>query len=55
MGYEWKCSVERLDWNELSELYKSAPLGEKKPEDLQRAFGASMVKCIVYSTANLSQ
>ena len=49
MDYEWRYSEEELDWDELSELYRIAPLGEKKPEDLKRAFGASMFKCFAYS------
>lgn len=53
MDYEWKYSDEGLDWDELSDLYKVAPLGEKKPEDLKRAFGASMFKCFAYSESKL--
>lgn len=53
MGFEWKYSEEGLDWDELSELYKIAPLGEKKPEDLKKAFGASMFKCFAYCEGKL--
>ncbi len=53
MNFEWKYSEEGLDWDELSELYKIAPLGEKKPEDLKRVFSASMFKCFVYSGGKL--
>jgi ribosomal protein S18 acetylase RimI-like enzyme len=53
MDYEWKFSEEGLNWDELSELYKIAPLGEKKPDDLKKAFTASMFKCFVYSGGTL--
>jgi ribosomal protein S18 acetylase RimI-like enzyme len=53
MDYEWKYSEESLDWDELSELYRIAPLGEKKAEDLKRAFGASMFKCFVFTNGKL--
>lgn len=35
MEFEWRYSEEGLDWAELSELYKIAPLGEKMPEHLK--------------------
>ncbi|BFM05344.1 GNAT family N-acetyltransferase [Halioxenophilus aromaticivorans] len=53
MDLEWKYSEEELDWNELSELYRIAPLGEKKPDILKKAFGASMFKCFVYGDGKL--
>lgn len=53
MKFEWRYSEEGLNWSELSELYRVAPLGEKKPEDLKRAFGASMFKCFVYNGGKL--
>jgi ribosomal protein S18 acetylase RimI-like enzyme len=37
-----------IDWNELSNLYKIAPLGNKNPDDLKMAFSNSMYKCFVY-------
>lgn len=53
MALEWRCSEEGLDWAELSELYKIAPLGEKMPEHLKKAFGASMFKCFAYDGVKL--
>lgn len=42
-----------LDWQELSELYRVAPLGIKPPDALQTVFGNSMFKCFVYSDDRL--
>jgi predicted N-acetyltransferase YhbS len=44
---QWTDSIDSVDWQELSELYRLAPLGNKAPEWLQRAFGNSMFRCIV--------
>jgi hypothetical protein len=38
---DWKLDTEGIDWNELSALYRMAPLGEKKPDDLRTAFSNS--------------
>lgn len=45
---EWQFDESSVDWNDLSRLYRIAPLGEKKPEDLRRAFSNSMFKCFVF-------
>ena len=45
---QWVFDQAAIDWNELSELYRIAPLAEKKPDDLKRAFANSMYKCFVY-------
>jgi len=42
-----------MNWEELSTLYKIAPLGDKKADDLQRAFGNSMYKCFVFDGSKL--
>ena len=44
---EWRFEHSSIDWNELSRLYRIAPLGDKKPEDLKVAFSNSMYKCFV--------
>lgn len=48
MNFDWRYTQEGIDWDELSNLYKVAPLGEKKPTDLQRVFGNSMFHCFVF-------
>lgn len=48
MALEWKYATDGVDWDELSALYKAAPLGDKKPAYLQKVFTNSMFKCFVY-------
>src|SRR5262249_39804755 len=38
-----------VDWRELSELYRIAPLGDKPPEALATVFGNSMFTRLVYA------
>ncbi|RZN33490.1 GNAT family N-acetyltransferase [Bradyrhizobium sp. Leo121] len=51
---EWTSDQDRIDWNALSELYRIAPLGDKKPEELKRAFGNSMYKCFAFDDGILA-
>jgi ribosomal protein S18 acetylase RimI-like enzyme len=53
MTMEWRYSTEDFDWEELSRLYQIAPLGNKKPADLQIVFSNSMFKCFVYDSGKL--
>ena len=56
MALEWKYSSDGMngdDWEELSRLYRVAPLGDKKPADLQLVFSNSMFKCFVYDAGTL--
>ena len=48
MDLRWKFDQTEIDWNELSELYRIAPLGEKLPESLEIAFSNSMFKCFIF-------
>jgi len=50
---EWKHSTDGVNWEELSALYRAAPLGEKNAEHLQKVFSNSMFKCFVYENARL--
>lgn len=45
---KWILEQESIDWDELSNLYTMAPLGDKKPNDLKVAFSNSMYKCFVF-------
>ena len=47
MDYSFSHDTDGLDWDELSELYRVAPLGEKPPGDLATVFSNSMYKCFV--------
>lgn len=49
----WKYNQESINWEELSHLYKIAPLGDKKAGDLQKAFSNSMYKCFIFEGTQL--
>lgn len=49
----WKFDERGLDWAELSALYRAAPLGDKKPADLETVFTNSLFKCFVYDDGEL--
>jgi mRNA-degrading endonuclease HigB of HigAB toxin-antitoxin module len=53
LNLEWLYNCDNVNWDELSNLYKIAPLGEKKPNDLKTVFSNSMFKCFVYSDKHL--
>ena len=53
MTLDWKYSTDAVDWDELSALYRVAPLGDKKASHLQRVFSNSLFKCFVYEGAKL--
>ena len=53
MARQWIYSIEKIDWVELSNLYRIAPLGDKKPEDLAIAFSNSRFTCFVFDTDKL--
>lgn len=44
MTVTWTDSLDNVDWNELSDLYRKAPLGDKSPERLQTVFTNSMFR-----------
>lgn len=50
---EWRDTQEGVDWDELTELYRLAPLGRKEAAELQTVFNASMFKCFVYAAGQL--
>ncbi|MFF3910248.1 GNAT family N-acetyltransferase [Streptomyces sp. NPDC001848] len=47
-GYSWGYCIDDVDFDELSSLYRVAPLGDKSPEALATVFGNSMFACFVY-------
>jgi GNAT superfamily N-acetyltransferase len=44
---QWTDSLAGVDWHELSELYRLAPLGHKPPEGLKTAFTNSRYRWFV--------
>ena len=53
MTHEWTGSTDGIDWDELSALYRAAPLGDKKPAHLQKVFAHSMFACFVREEGRL--
>src|SRR5262249_14186419 len=49
----WIFDQESINWDELSNLYRIAPLGAKKPEDLKIEFSNSRYKCFVFDNEKL--
>lgn len=52
-AYRWEYELGRVDWDELSELYRVAPLGIKPPDALATVFSNSMFTCLVYEEDQL--
>lgn len=53
MKIEWTHSIDGIDWNELSDLYRAAPLGIKSPADLKTTYTNSMFCCFAYDAGKL--
>ena len=53
MPLQWSDSLEAVDWEELSALYRVAPLGNKKAADLATVFSNSMFRWFVYEDGRL--
>jgi ribosomal protein S18 acetylase RimI-like enzyme len=47
MTLEWSDALEQVDWEELSALFKVAPLGDKPAANLQTVFGNSRYRWFV--------
>lgn len=54
MNFTWVYDLNAVDWDELSEVYRKAPLGEKPGEDLKVVFSNSMFTCFVYDGRTLA-
>lgn len=53
MDFSWTYDHSKVNWDELSALYRMAPLGEKSPEDLSTVYSNSRFKCFVYANKTL--
>jgi len=53
MKRQWIYSCDSVDWGELAELYRIAPLGEKDPARLETCFLNSRYVCFVYDEGRL--
>lgn len=52
-SFLWHYDQLSIDWKQLSELYRIAPLGDKTPDDLQIVFNNSRYQCFVYDNETL--
>src|SRR5688572_15352165 len=48
MATNWVHSTETVNWDEMSELYRIAPLGIKSADWLKTTYTNSMFKCIAF-------
>lgn len=53
MKMKWVYDQEKVNWKQLSELYRIALLGDKPAEDLNTVFSNSRYKCFVYADTKL--
>ncbi|HVI59876.1 MAG TPA: GNAT family N-acetyltransferase [Luteimonas sp.] len=53
MAIQWAQSTDAVDWDEMSELYRIAPLGTKSGEWLRTAYGNSMFKCVAFDDGKI--
>ena len=53
MNISWQYNQTEIDWNELSELYRIAPLGIKPASDLELVFTNSRFKCFIFDGVKL--
>lgn len=53
MALHWSDALDGVDWKELSEVIRLAPLGTKEPALLRTAFTNSLYRCFVYDEGSL--
>lgn len=53
MQLVWTDSIDKVDWDELSALYRAAPLGDKSSAGLKTVFTNSMFRCFAYEGGQL--
>jgi ribosomal protein S18 acetylase RimI-like enzyme len=53
MPLAWKHAIDGVNWEELSALYRAAPLGDKKPDHLKKVFTNSLFVRFVYDQGKL--
>lgn len=53
MAIHWTQSTDAVDWDELSELYRIAPLGTKSADWLKTGYSNSMFKCLAFDDGKI--
>jgi len=52
-NFSWVYDQTNIDWSQLSELYRIAPLGDKPAENLKIVFSNSKFKCFIFDNCKL--
>jgi ribosomal protein S18 acetylase RimI-like enzyme len=52
-SFTWVYEQTNINWQQLSELYRIAPLGNKAPEDLEIVFSNSKFKCFIFEHSKI--
>lgn len=53
MTLAWHETIDGVDWDELSALYRAAPLGDKPGAHLRKVFSNSLYACLVRDAGRL--
>ena len=53
MSLVWSDAIDSVDWDELTALYRAAPLGNKNPSGLKTAFSNSLFRCFAFDDGKL--
>ncbi|HNW02972.1 MAG TPA: GNAT family N-acetyltransferase [Burkholderiaceae bacterium] len=53
MSLVWSDAIDNVNWDELTALYRAAPLGNKNPSGLKTAFSNSLFRCFAYKDGKL--
>ena len=53
MSLVWSDAIDNVDWDELTALYRAAPLGNKNPSGLKTAFSNSLFRCFAFDDGKL--
>lgn len=53
MNINWQYTTENINWDELRDVIRLAPLGERDPEGLRISFENSMFCCFVFDDTKL--
>ena len=53
MSLVWSDAIDNVNWDELTALYRAAPLGNKNPSGLKTAFSNSLFRCFAHEDGKL--
>jgi ribosomal protein S18 acetylase RimI-like enzyme len=53
INLKWIYEIDNVNWDELAHLYKIAPLGDKKAQELKIVFTNSRYKCFAYDDTKI--